>query len=210
MSDLNRFVSFEGLDFSGKSTQIKLLTSKLEQAGQNVLLLREPGGTQISEKIRTILLDKKHMGMTDVCEVLLYSAARHQLLAEKIIPEIAFGNFVVADRYVDSTTAYQGYGRQIPMAFIRELNKIATKDTMPAVTFYLDIDLETLKLRRNDRASETDRLENQDDSFYERIRQGYLDIAKLNSGRIIMLDGNLSVEVLQKKIWEFVQRKFYL
>lgn len=210
MSDLNRFVSFEGLDFSGKSTQIKLLTSKLEQAGQQVLLLREPGGTQISEKIRTILLDKKHMGMTDVCEVLLYSAARHQLLAEKIIPEIAFGNFVVADRYVDSTTAYQGYGRQIPMSFIRELNKIATKDMMPAVTFYLDIDLETLKLRRNDRASETDRLENQEDSFYERIRQGYLDIAKLNSGRIIMLDGNLAVEVLQKKIWEFVQRKFYL
>ena len=210
MSDIKKFISFEGIDFSGKSTQIRLLVNELEKNGFNVMLLREPGGTRISEEIRNILLDRIHLDMTDVCETLLYSAARHQLLTEKIIPALAAGNFVIADRYVDSTTSYQGFGRQISMVFIQELNKLATENTLPTVTFYLDIDLETMKERRNLRSGETDRLENQKDEFYSRIRNGYLDIAGNNPERFIKLDGKLPINELQKRIWEIVQHKFSL
>ena len=210
MSDIIKFISFEGIDFSGKSTQIRLLVNELEKNGFNVMLLREPGGTRISEEIRNILLDRIHLDMTDVCETLLYSAARHQLLTEKIIPALAAGNFVIADRYVDSTTSYQGFGRQISMVFIQELNKLATENTLPTVTFYLDIDLETMKERRNLRSGETDRLENQKDEFYSRIRNGYLDIAGNNPERFIKLDGKLPTNELQKRIWEIVQHKFSL
>ena len=210
MTDLIRFISFEGIDFSGKSTQISLLVAELEKQGYTVLLLREPGGTRISEEIRKILLDRKHMQMTDVCETLLYSAARHQLLTEKIMPALLAGNFVIADRYVDSTTSYQGHGRQIPMEFIQQLNKTATENTLPAITFFLDIDLETMKARRRLRAGETDRLENQKDLFYKRIRNGYLDIAAQNPDRFIKLDGKLPINEIQARIWEFVQHKFSL
>lgn len=210
MAELNRFISFEGIDFSGKSTQIKLLVAELEQYGHRVMLLREPGGTLISEEIRKILLNREHMHMTDICETLLYSAARHQLLTEKIIPALLAGNFVIADRYVDSTTSYQGHGRRIPMDFIQQLNKTATENTLPALTFYLDVDLETMKERRRMRAGDVDRLENQKDDFYKRIRTGYLDIARRNPERFITLDGKLPVNEIQKRIWEFVRHKFSL
>jgi len=210
MAELNRFISFEGIDFSGKSTQIKLLVAELEQYGHRVMLLREPGGTLISEEIRKILLNREHMHMTDICETLLYSAARHQLLTEKIIPALLAGNFVIADRYVDSTTSYQGHGRRIPMDFIQQLNKTATENTLPALTFYLDIDLETMKERRRMRAGDVDRLENQKDDFYKRIRTGYRDIARRNPERFITLDGKLPVNEIQKRIWEFVRHKFSL
>lgn len=210
MAELNKFISFEGIDFSGKSTQIKLLVAELEQYGHRVMLLREPGGTLISEEIRKILLNREHMHMTDICETLLYSAARHQLLTEKIIPALLAGNFVIADRYVDSTTSYQGHGRRIPMDFIQQLNKTATENTLPALTFYLDVDLETMKERRRMRAGDVDRLENQKDDFYKRIRTGYLDIARRNPERFITLDGKLPVNEIQKRIWEFVQHKFSL
>lgn len=210
MAELNKFISFEGIDFSGKSTQIKLLVAELEQYGHRVMLLREPGGTLISEEIRKILLNREHMHMTDICETLLYSAARHQLLTEKIIPALLAGNFVIADRYVDSTTSYQGHGRRIPMDFIQQLNKTATENTLPALTFYLDVDLETMKERRRMRAGDVDRLENQKDDFYKRIRTGYLDIARRNPERFITLDGKLPVNEIQKRIWEFVRHKFSL
>ena len=210
MNNSLRFISFEGLDFSGKSTQIKFLIDHLHTLEQKVCLLREPGGTQISEKIRGILLDKKHMHMTDVCEVLLYSAARHQLASEKIKDELDRGTFVIADRYVDSTTAYQGYGRQLPMEFIVQLNSVATDDLMPSITFFLDIDLQTLAERRNIRKSDADRLESQKNVFYERIRKGYLKIAELNKTRYIVIDGTLSIEIIKKQIWEYISQRFGL
>lgn len=204
------FISFEGLDFSGKSTQILSLTDSLKEVGKDVLLIREPGGTEISEKIRSILLDKKHMKMTDVCEVLLYSAARHQLVHEKIQTALKQDIFVIADRYVDSTTAYQGYGRQLSMPFIEQLNMIATEEMMPSITFYLDIDIKTLMDRKRSRNSEIDRLESQENIFYERIRKGYLKLAELNTSRIVVLDGTLSIDKIKTKIQEFVFNKFLL
>ena len=210
MSKILPFISFEGLDFSGKSTQIVTLTDSLKEVGKDVLLIREPGGTEISEKIRSLLLDKKHMKMTDVCEVLLYSAARHQLVHEKIQTALKQNIFVIADRYVDSTTAYQGYGRQLSMSFIEQLNIIATEEMMPSITFYLDIDIKTLMDRKRSRNSEVDRLESQENIFYERIRKGYLKLAELNTSRIVVLDGTLSIEEIKTKIQEFVFNKFSL
>jgi len=210
MSKILPFISFEGLDFSGKSTQIVTLTDSLKEVGKDVLLIREPGGTEISEKIRSLLLDKKHMKMTDVCEVLLYSAARHQLVHEKIQTALKQNIFVIADRYVDSTTAYQGYGRQLSMPFIEQLNMIATEEMMPSITFYLDIDIKTLMDRKRIRKSEVDRLESQENIFYERIRKGYLKLAELNTSRIVVLDGTLSIEEIKIKIQEFVFNKFSL
>ena len=210
MTNILPFISFEGLDFSGKSTQIQLLTTSLQNIGREVMLIREPGGTEISEKIRSLLLDKNHMNMTDVCEVLLYSAARHQLVSEKIQPALKKGIFVIADRYVDSTTAYQGYGRRIPMPFIKQLNMIATEELMPSITFYLDINIDTLNERKKASGPEIDRLESQKDLFYEQIRKGYLKIADLNKSRIFILDGTFSVEQIKKDIWEFVSSNFSL
>ena len=132
------FISFEGIDFSGKTTQIKLLKKQLERAGNKVIVIREPGGTPISERIREILLDRKYSEMTDLCEVLLYSAARHQLVIDSITPELNAGNFVIADRYVDSTTAYQGSGRGLSLKFMGELNKLVTGNLMPYITFQRD------------------------------------------------------------------------
>jgi dTMP kinase len=210
MSKILPFISFEGLDFSGKSTQIVTLTDSLKKIGKDVLLIREPGGTEISEKIRSLLLDKKHMKMTNVCEVLLYSAARHQLVHEKIQTALKQDIFVIADRYVDSTTTYQGYGRQLSMPFIEQLNMIATEEMMPSITFYIDIDIKTLMDRKKIRKSEVDRLESQESIFYERIRKGYLKLAELNKSRIIVLDGTLSIEEIKNKIREFVFNKFSL
>jgi len=174
MVNKTRFISFEGIDFSGKTTQVVLLKEKLEAYGENVLVMREPGGTTISERVRDILLDKDHLEMTNICEILLYSAARHQLVYEKISKELQSGNFVIADRYVDSTTAYQGYGRKIPMNFVKHVNRIATNGLMPNITFYLDLDLLELRNRIKKYKGSVDRLETEGNEFYQRIRKGYL------------------------------------
>ena len=140
MVDNKRFISFEGIDFSGKTTQINLLEDRLKKINKNITILREPGGTVISEHIRDILLDNKLEEMTPICEVFLYSAARNQLVNEKITKELKAGNFVIADRYVDSTTAYQGFGRSLPLDLIYTINQAATSGLMPGITFILDID----------------------------------------------------------------------
>lgn len=210
MPDQKRFISFEGLDFSGKTTQINILLEKLRKSGYDVKFIREPGGTEISEKIRQILLDKKNMQMTPLCEVLLYSAARHQLIHEKIVPALTAGNFVVTDRYLDSTTAYQGYGRQMPLAFINTLNNTVVENVNPALTIYLDITLATLRKRKSSYHEETDRLEEQDDAFYQRVRKGYLKIAELDKKRIKIIDGVKSIEEIKSQIWELVITTFSL
>ena len=154
-----RFISFEGIDFSGKSTQIKLLKEYLQTQGHQVYVLREPGGTQISEKIRALLLDKSHNHMSDICEIFLYSAARTQLVTEKIVPLLEQGSFVIADRYVDSTTAYQGYGREIDAGMVDQINQAAIKGLMPSLTFFMDIPAQVSYKRRAASGRETDRLE---------------------------------------------------
>jgi dTMP kinase len=210
MINNSKFISFEGLDFSGKTTQVLLLKEKLEMLGETVLLLREPGGTPISERIRNILLDKNHLEMTDICEILLYSAARHQLVSEKIIKVLESGNFVIADRYVDSTTAYQGYGRRIPMDFVKKLNHIATAGLLPGLTFYLNLELSELKNRISRNGGLVDRLESGGDKFYQRIYKGYLKIADHEKERFTIIDAGKKIEKIHNEIWEYVRTKLNL
>lgn len=205
--DNSKFISFEGIDFSGKTTQIELLTEQLNQKGEEVLILREPGGTTISEQIRDILLDKNHNEMTDLCEVFLYSAARHQLINEKVIGELEKGNFVIADRYVDSTTAYQGFGRRLPMDLIRDINRAATGDLLPGLTFVLDIDPDQVLDRRKERNLEIDRLESSGKDFYDRVHKGYHKIAELDPIRVKIIDATKTVDQIKSEIWEFVIEK---
>jgi len=210
MIDTTKFISFEGIDFSGKSTQIQLLRNKLEQIGRKVTVLREPGGSLISERIREILLDTRHKNMTDLCELLLYSAARNQLVSEIISKDLATGNFVLADRYVDSTVAYQGYGRCLPLEFIRNLNRLVTQGIMPHITFLLEIDLKQQNIRKKNRQSGSDRLEKENLEFYQRINYGYKKIAQTQKRRIKVINANRSIEKIEIEIWEYVMNQLKL
>ena len=207
MSLNKRFISFEGIDFSGKSTQINNLKNKLVAKNQEVIILREPGGTQISELIRKILLDKKNLLMTSETEMLLYSAARNQLLNEKIIPALEKGSVVIADRYVDSTTAYQGYGRQISFDLIRQVNHVATNGFLPSLTIFLDLPLETMNKRQENTMNEIDRLESAGSDFFKRVREGYLKIADTDNNRVKVLNADQNISKLSNQIWELVCSK---
>jgi len=203
----SKFISFEGIDFSGKSTQIQILNAKLIANKQNVIVFREPGGTQISELIRNILLDKKNLSMTSTTEMLLYSAARNQVLNEKIIPALEKGTFVITDRYVDSTTAYQGYGRQISHELIKQINHVATNDFLPSLTIFLDLALETMISRQKKMNNEIDRLESAGNDFFDRVREGYLKIADNDKTRVKILNADQDVIALSEQIWELVSSK---
>jgi dTMP kinase len=205
-----KLISFEGIDYSGKSTQIHLLTKRLVAHGQKVITLREPGGTEISEQIRNILLDKKNLKMHPACELLLYSAARIQILHEKIRPGLQSGHFVLMDRYIDSTTAYQGYGRKLSLDFIDMLNYFVSDDILPGITFFLDLDPSGMTGRKTLRETSDDRLESTGSGFYQNIYEGYLKIADNNKKRIKVLNGNRPVEKIAQEIWEFVRDKYTL
>jgi len=193
------FITFEGIDGSGKTTQISAFIDHMNRASVANVLFREPGGTVIGEKIRDILLDKKNTRMSAIAELLLYSASRHQLSRESIIPALESGKVVICDRFYDSTTAYQGFGRGIDLAFIQRLNSVATDGLIPDLTFILDIDL----MERSNRigAKELDRLESEDADFQRRIRDGFLQIAKENPGRFIVVNGTQAVNIISDKIW---------
>ncbi len=199
--DLNkRFISFEGIDFSGKSTQISMLKSYLEEKGQSVFVLREPGGTDISERIRAILLDKEHIKMNARAEMLLFSAARVQLTEEKIIPLLKKGSYVIADRFVDSTSAYQGYGRELEQETINHVNQFATFGIIPGVTFYLKIRPEDAFARRISSGQEADRLESAGLEFYENVCNGYEIIAKNEPKRFVIIDATQVKDKIHRQI----------
>lgn len=200
-----RFVSFEGLDYSGKSTQIKLLTSYLEERGFDVYAMREPGGTEISEKIRHILLDKANVNMTERCEIFLYSAARVQLVQERIIPLLKKNYFVLADRYVDSTTAYQGYGRQLDLKMVDSINQAATFGLLPSITFYLRLLPEQIYERTKLSGRSLDRLEAAGHDFYRRVFQGYEKLVENNPQRFVVLDATESIEHIHQRVVEIVK-----
>lgn len=203
--DINaRFISFEGIDFSGKSTQIQRLKAYLEQKGFSVFVLREPGGTKISESIRDLLLDKKNMQMNDRAEMLLYSAARVQLTQEKIMPLLQNGGYVLADRFVDSTTAYQGYGRGLEQETIRHVNNFATFGLLPSKTFYLKISPETGFGRRKESGRTADRLELAGLEFYKNVCAGYDAIALAEPKRFVVLDGTQVEEEIHRQIIESI------
>ncbi|TFH01140.1 MAG: dTMP kinase [Calditrichales bacterium] len=170
-------------------------------------MIREPGGTVISEQIREILLNRDHAEMTDICEVFLYSAARNQLVVEKIVPELEAGNVVIADRFVDSTTAYQGAGRGIHLDLIRDINRAATSGLLPGITFFLDIEPAKMAERKKSRNAQADRLEESGMTFYHRVREGYQQIASLDPQRVKVIDADLGVKEIENIIWEYVSLK---
>jgi len=198
------FISFEGIDGIGKSTQAKLLVKKLEEKDRKVLFLREPGGTEISEQIRNILLNKKNLKMTQITELLLFSASRAQLVSEVIKPALLNNIVVISDRYVDSTTVYQGHGRGLQQGGIKGINSIATMGVMPKKTFFIDITIQEMYTRRKESHQEIDRMEMSNDDFFNRVRQGYLDLAKEEPGRFVTIDGKESIETIHQQIWSVV------
>jgi dTMP kinase len=200
------FITFEGLDCSGKSTQAKLLADRLSHERHNVLVLREPGGTEVGEKIRAILLDKKTEGMTPVSEFLLFSASRSQLVEEVIRPALEAKMVVVCDRFYDSSTAYQGWGRQIPLEAVEIVNTRATGGLNPDITFLIDIPVSEVG-RRLSRIRSSDRMESVGKEFYERVRQGYHKIAEEES-RVRIIDGMQPIDTIHDIIYEHIEQTF--
>ncbi|MCZ7555890.1 MAG: dTMP kinase [Bacteroidia bacterium] len=194
------FISFEGIDFCGKTTQIERLASIMEKRGERCLLVREPGGTVLSEQIRAMLLDKGHIAMHAVTELLLFSAARSQLVQEIIIPALQRGEHVIADRFFDSTTAYQGFGRGLDIERILSLHDTAAHGIIPDRTLFIDISVEESFRRRVADGRATDRMEQADFTFFERVRNGYHALARRYPGRITLLDGMQSIDAIAHRI----------
>ena len=199
MTPRGYFVTFEGAEGSGKSTQIKRAARHLRRKGYAVLVLREPGGTRTSEAIRKILLDKKLHQMRPETELLLYLAARAQLVREKIEPSLKQGKIVILDRYEDSTLAYQGYGGGIPIPLIRKLSRLVRGKRVPPLTFLLDIETER-GLRRSGRR---DRIEKKSVAFHRRVRQGFLKLARREPKRFVVLSSQEPI----KKVWKQIEKK---
>ena len=190
------FITFEGLDFCGKSTQVKLLENYLSSNGFKIEIIREPGGVLISEKIREILLDKNNLEMYDETELLLFTASRSQLVREKIIPNLKKGIIIISDRFHYSSIAYQGYGRGLDIEFVTKLQKFAVGEAIPNITFFLDIPIEeVLKRKSNFIKQDLDRIEISEADFYHKVREGYLKIASKEE-RFFILDGKMSKENL--------------
>jgi dTMP kinase len=204
------FISFEGLDFSGKSVQSGLLRESLAMAGHPVVAVREPGGTKISEAVRHVLLDVDHSAMSPRTEILLYSAARAQIVYEIIQPALAAGKIVIADRFVDSTTAYQGYGRKLDLEFVRRVNEFATAGLLPDATFFIDVPIAVAAGRRKSSGRAADRLEGEAQIFHERVLAGYQLIARESGGRFITIDGEQSIEAVTQNIRKHLKAKFGL
>ncbi len=201
-----RLVTFEGIDGSGKSTQIGMLENELIKLGVAFKTFREPGGTDLSEKIRTILLDKENIELISTAESLLFAAARAQLTTEQIKPAIEKGEFVICDRFTDSTIAYQGYGRGLDIKQLEEINYIATAGLTPDITFILDISPEAASVRMAAEAS--DRMEEMGVDFFRRIREGYLQIKDQNPNRYRLINGEQSPENVFKEIKKIIMKQF--
>jgi len=199
------FITFEGPDGSGKTTQIKFLANFLKQKGYKVSLTREPGGTKIGEKIRKILLSPSSSGMTNLCEFLLYAAARAQHVNEKILPLLKKGGVVLSDRFSDSSYAYQGKGRGIEIKFIEYINKTVTRNLVPDITFLLSVKPDKGLKRVKKRVAslsktKTDRLENEKISFHRRVMKGYFEVAKKYPERFVVIPAGLSIKQTSKII----------
>lgn len=204
-------ISFEGSEGSGKTTQISLLSSRLEDAGYEVLLTREPGGTDIGEEIRHLLKHSKNGNdMAPETELLLFAAARAQLVREKFIPALDAGKIVLCDRFLDSTTVYQGVARQLSKEPVTVINRFAVGSFMPDWTIILDIPPEVGLERVKHRASDMpDRMETENIEFYRMVREGYLLLAKSLPDRYSVFDGTQPKELIEDEIWEETQERFF-
>jgi dTMP kinase len=196
------FITFEGLDGSGKSTQISILKNYLEDKGIKVYVTREPGGTEVGEKIRSILLDPD-LTLKPWTEAFLYIGSRVEN-TEKIKKKLQEGFWVICERYMDSTIAYQGYGRGLPINILSDLNRIATSNLIPHITFLIDIDpYKSLSRKKN-----FDRIERESLEFYDKVRKGYLEIAEREKERFVVISGERSIEEIRKDIISYLERKY--
>mgnify|MGYP002590122259 FL=1 len=195
-----RFITLEGIDGCGKSTQAKLLAEDLERAGYDVLLLREPGGVTISEKIRELLLDPAHAAMSDTCELLLYEAARAQLVYEVVAPALAQGRIVVCDRFYDSTTAYQGYANGMDLGAVQRANALAVGACHPDLTLVFDIDPAKAAARAAARDRAQDRMEAKGLAYQERVAAGFRAIAAAESERVRLVDASRGIDAIHADV----------
>ena len=198
-----KFITLEGIEGSGKTTQLEFIVRQIENAGKRVVCSREPGGTDVGEKIRDILLDGQLPSMNSVTELMLMFAARVEHVKKVIEPAINDGKWVVCDRFYDATYAYQGYGRGLAIDKIDSLKSFSINKLAPDKTFLLDVTLETSMERVTQRGNK-DRFENEKISFYQKVRQGYLNIAKQNVGRVSVIDANQTIEEVQKEITQIL------
>jgi dTMP kinase len=204
------FISFEGLDGSGKTTQVQRLTVWLRTHGQRVLALREPGGTQLGEAIRDILHNRAYTGMDARAELMLYCAARAQLVAEQVRPHLLNGSVVLSDRFADSTLAYQGYGRGLDLDFLRELLRFITHGIQPDLTLYLDIDPEQALARRLASGEEVNRMDAESIAFHQRVRAGYHQLITQQPERWVVIDASASPDQVAAQVQAVVKARLSL
>ncbi|MBP5179963.1 MAG: dTMP kinase [Clostridiales bacterium] len=202
------FITFEGIDGCGKSTQLELLKEDFRKEGLDFIEVREPGGTAVGEKIRNILLDRQNDSMTRMAELLLFEAARAQITEEVIIPALESGKHVICDRFYDSTSAYQGYANKMGRDLTDFLNVKATSGVSPDLTFLLDIDPRTAYERRTGRDGEEDRIEMMGLSYQEKVREGYIELSKEEDKRIRVIDATKTREQIYAEIkgqvWDLI------
>jgi dTMP kinase len=205
------FITFEGSEGSGKSTQADRLAVRLQRCGVPYILTREPCGTPIGESIRELLQFAPHnSNMTSESELLLFEASRSQLVREVIKPALERGMCVIADRFFDSTTIYQGAARKLDREIIERLNAFAVGDCVPDITFVLDVDAATAEARMRHEPRRADRMEQQSAEFYERVREGYRELAAHEPKRIILIDGSRNPDEIEREIWEKLFSRFSL
>ena len=202
------FITFEGSEGSGKSTQVQRLAARLQRSGVPHLVTREPGGTPIGETIRELLQFASHnSSMTPETELLLFEASRSQLVREIIKPALERGACVIADRFFDSTTVYQGAARRLDRKMVERLNAFAVGDCIPDVSFVLDIDSENAKSRMQ-KPRRRDRMEQEPEEFYERVRHAYRELAAREPNRIVLVDGSRNADEIENEIWKVVCSRF--
>lgn len=201
------FITVEGTDGSGKTTQIRNMQEYLASLGCEVLLTREPGGTRISENIRSIILDAENTEMSDITELLLYSAARAQLVAQVIKPSIEKNITIICDRYIDSFYAYQGFGRGLGMDVLEKITDIAINGIVPDITFFFDV-VPEIGLKRRINATGSDRIENEDIGFHRKVYNGYKELAKKNPRRIKTIDASMPPDLVWNDVRRYIDEAF--
>jgi dTMP kinase len=204
-----QLISFEGSEGSGKSTQLTRLAAHLKKTGREVVTTREPGGTELGEQIREILLHKDEgQGMCPEAELLLFTAARAQLVRTVIAPALERGAVVLSDRYLDSSTVYQGAARNLAAGPVAAVNRFAVSDVMPLLTVVIDVPTEVSLARVRQRsAGRPDRIEREDAAFFQKVRDAYLQLGQDWPQRVMVVDGTLSADAIEQKIWTVVQQR---
>ena len=205
------FITFEGCEGCGKTTQIGLLSERLQKAHQEILVTREPGGTAVGEMVRNILIGSGDISkMCPETELLLFAACRAQVVREVLIPELKKGKFILCDRFLDSTTVYQGIARQLAQGPVKAINDFAVGNLMPDLTIVLDIPSEESRLRVQRRVNSIpDRIESESIDFYAAVREGYLYLAKELPDRLVLIDGSKGVKEVSQAVWEAVETRFF-